>query len=459
MSHSVVEDWDLVYLWTDGNHPVIRRKRRSYQKEAPYQTTNNGELQYSLLSVERYMQWHRGKIYLVTEEGIRPSLAHLSEKTRKRIVVVNQDHILPKSAKPAFNNMVIEAYLYTIPRLSNPFIYMNDDYMFGQPVQPEDFFCNGRIQLYHNQVKIPQQIKSSHNTWQTMTINTANLAIKKMHTKQQTYLCHMPYVIEKLAMNRVHQLYRAEISRMERRHACRHPSDVITLLLHNAYVSKHAPAKCAVTKHAQYEFMQLTNQNMEKNLHSILAHRPRFFTLNDRFDKRTSQVQSTLQAFFQAFYASSPHAWRVDHGEGATPFAAPLPTELSAHDLQHIPRTASDWPFFMQFCFRARLHHSCPKEDGAHYLVHAGPPCSSAVLLQLKRACARLPDDWDYLVLSSFRLKNARAVAVDAPALLRARSYVVRVRNSSAPMTKFLACTTWKQAEKIESALKGYRLT
>ena len=41
---------------------------------------------------------------------------------------------------PTFNAQAIECHLHRIPGLSKSFLYMNDDFFFGQKIELDDFF-------------------------------------------------------------------------------------------------------------------------------------------------------------------------------------------------------------------------------------------------------------------------------------------------------------------------------
>lgn len=134
---------DLVYLWVDGNDPVWRQKRAPYVKEsysdsemaseARYQ--DNGELKYSLRSVEKFAPWIR-KIFIVTDNQVPEWL----DTSNPKIKIIDHTDILPEQALPCFNSTVIEHFLYKIPDLAEHFLYSNDDMFFNKPVFLEDFF-------------------------------------------------------------------------------------------------------------------------------------------------------------------------------------------------------------------------------------------------------------------------------------------------------------------------------
>ncbi len=51
-----------------------------------------------------------------------------------------------RSHLPTYSSPAIEAHLHRIPGLSQNFIYLNDDVMFGEEVWPEDFYTLQRGQ-------------------------------------------------------------------------------------------------------------------------------------------------------------------------------------------------------------------------------------------------------------------------------------------------------------------------
>ena len=144
---------DLVYLWCEDNPQ--REKLRNEWKEKlgimknkntnSLQATNKGrfvsndELKYSLRSVEKYAPWIN-KIYIITDNQA-PKWLNLNHP---KIKIIDHKDIMPASARPSFNSVSIEHCISNIKDLSEHFLYANDDMMFGNYVQPEDFFKDGK---------------------------------------------------------------------------------------------------------------------------------------------------------------------------------------------------------------------------------------------------------------------------------------------------------------------------
>ena len=51
-----------------------------------------------------------------------------------------------KSHLPSFSSPAIESHIHEIPGLSDKFLYLNDDVMFGKDVWPDDFFNHAQGQ-------------------------------------------------------------------------------------------------------------------------------------------------------------------------------------------------------------------------------------------------------------------------------------------------------------------------
>lgn len=54
--------------------------------------------------------------------------------------IIFQEIFANASHLPTFSSPAIESNLHKIPGLSDKFIYMNDDVMFGREVWPDDFY-------------------------------------------------------------------------------------------------------------------------------------------------------------------------------------------------------------------------------------------------------------------------------------------------------------------------------
>jgi hypothetical protein len=137
---------DLVYMWVDGADPAwLERKNAALVAcglepedagAAAERFRDNGELRYSLRSVERFAPWARN-IYLVTDQQVPSWL----DTTNDRITIVDHAELFAGTGRlPSFNSHAIGARLHHIEGLSEHYIHFNDDFFLGRPTMPSLFF-------------------------------------------------------------------------------------------------------------------------------------------------------------------------------------------------------------------------------------------------------------------------------------------------------------------------------
>lgn len=151
--HTPPDAVDIVYLWVDGNDPAWRAKRRRAARalsanslSAMAQHANvegrfrdNEELRYNLRALELYFPAH-GHIYVVTDAQTPDWL-----RASSRLTVIDHQDLMPAQQLPTFDSCHIESYIHRIPGLSERYFYLNDDVMFGAPVQIDDWFSNDGV--------------------------------------------------------------------------------------------------------------------------------------------------------------------------------------------------------------------------------------------------------------------------------------------------------------------------
>jgi hypothetical protein len=160
----IPEGIDLVYTWVNGDDPEWLSRRlwmsNSYRKElivedaeSEFRFRSRNELLYSLRSALTFFLG-LGKIYIVTDGQIPAFLALPHEKV---IIVDHREIFRNKSHLPTFNSHAIEAQIHRIEGLSSKFLYLNDDFFFGRPVNPFLFFdeYNRSRLFYTSSVTIP----------------------------------------------------------------------------------------------------------------------------------------------------------------------------------------------------------------------------------------------------------------------------------------------------------------
>ncbi|CAL1547114.1 unnamed protein product [Lymnaea stagnalis] len=122
---------------------------------------DNEELRYSLRSLEQFAPWVR-HVYIVTNGQI-PYWLNLD---CPRVTVITHDEIFENiSHLPTFSSPAIEANIHKIPGLSDKFLYLNDDVMFGSPVWPDDFYTHSTGQKLYLTWPVPNCNEGCPSTW------------------------------------------------------------------------------------------------------------------------------------------------------------------------------------------------------------------------------------------------------------------------------------------------------
>jgi len=122
------EGIDLVYLWYGGKEPPAGVDK--------CRACDNGELYWSLKSVDRFAPWF-SKIFVLVNDGTAiPEWLGQHPKVR----VFSHSEVIPHEILPLENPVSIEFWLHRLPGLSEHFVYANDDMFLGRDVVPGDFF-------------------------------------------------------------------------------------------------------------------------------------------------------------------------------------------------------------------------------------------------------------------------------------------------------------------------------
>eukprot|EP00033_Pygsuia_biforma_P000973 GCRY01001115.1.p1 GENE.GCRY01001115.1~~GCRY01001115.1.p1 ORF type:complete len:891 (+),score=285.92 GCRY01001115.1:152-2824(+) len=176
---------DIVYTWVNGSDPTLVQALADLQQTlnisaaivsssesnsssaeendqlAANRFQDNDELKYSLRSVERYAPWVR-HIYLVTNGQV----PHWLNLDHPRISVVTHAEIFQNTSHlPTFSSPAIESQLHHIPGLSERFLYLNDDVMFGDHIYPDDFYTPGQGQNVFLSWPVPNCAEGCPSSW------------------------------------------------------------------------------------------------------------------------------------------------------------------------------------------------------------------------------------------------------------------------------------------------------
>ncbi|ATZ68139.1 MULTISPECIES: Stealth CR1 domain-containing protein [Acinetobacter] len=166
-----IQPIDIVIAWVDGNDPKLKNKRQQFiNQTAPSNAldatrfASNDEIYFCIASILKFVPYC-GKIYVVTDQQTPQWLdqfeqQNLCEKGKIRVVDHTELFRGYEFALPTFNSLSIETMLWNIPSISDYFIYLNDDFFFNQPSDPQDFLIDSQMVMYgHWESNLVKKIK------------------------------------------------------------------------------------------------------------------------------------------------------------------------------------------------------------------------------------------------------------------------------------------------------------
>lgn len=195
---------DLVYTWVDGDDPRwLARKREvsarlqpgrlAQDSNLPHRFTHRDELKYSLRSVSQFAEFVR-HVYVVTDQQV-PEWLDLS--CPRLTLVDHRDIFVDPACLPTFNSHAIESQLHHIDGLSEHFLYMNDDFMFGRRVMHTNFFHpNGIAKFFMSTAVLAgQSLGVDHAAG-----NAADLLESEFGIRVTNKMKHAPYALRRSAL-------------------------------------------------------------------------------------------------------------------------------------------------------------------------------------------------------------------------------------------------------------------
>lgn len=278
---------DAVYTWVDGADPAwVTSKRRleaqlaghEYHPEANHEARfeSKDELKYSLRSLEYFAPWFN-KIYLVTA-GQVPSWLDVNHP--KITVVDHKDIYDDPEHLPTFNSNSIISRLHHIPGLSEHFIYLNDDVMFGKPVRPQDFFLpSGAAKVFpsrnHRPFGAPTAEDGPHFN---LTRNIRQLLREEFGVTVTRAVKHTPYPMLKSLHFEMEEKFRSDYERTWASRFRHHDDIVADQLFH--YYSQIVGKSVATS--ITYRYINIRDDNYRWVLRETLRQRNRStLCLND----------------------------------------------------------------------------------------------------------------------------------------------------------------------------------
>ncbi len=140
---------DAVISWVDGNADTYKKKITPYLKKQANSARSFksryaqvDEIEYTVNSILKYAPFI-DTVYIVTDNQIPQFLTQAKSKHRYDNVKIVDHTTIFKGLEhnlPTFNSRSIETCIHRIPKLSEHFIYLNDDFFIINPTTKSDFF-------------------------------------------------------------------------------------------------------------------------------------------------------------------------------------------------------------------------------------------------------------------------------------------------------------------------------
>jgi len=309
-------DIDVVYTWVDGANPFFSARFHACLQEFPSPYTgslgpqrfrDNGELRYSLRSVEAFAPWLR-KFHIVTQ-GETPRWLDASDD---RISIITHDMIFPdRKFLPTFNSNAIELHLHRIPGLSRKFLYFNDDIFLGRTTSVNDFITasGGQYVYFHNW---PLYSKTDEGLVHDRAYAHTQNLIDRLWGCQHSRLlpAHAPQLYDREILASLEKLIHEEFQ-VTSSHRFRSPNDLVLRVLYSFFLlegrdeaGKH---KARVLKSPrECEFVRLDGHvsGMRRAFLKIRIMRPKFFCINDDIEEATvdQETLSYLDGFLRSYF-------------------------------------------------------------------------------------------------------------------------------------------------------------
>lgn len=297
---------DVVYTWVDGEDQKWVKKYNTAKKmvDANFKTSNSSsrytsrdELKYSLRGLAMYAPWIR-RIYIVTDNQ-KPTWL----KENDQLKVISHNEIFSKkSVLPVFNSHAIESQLHNIPKLSEHYIYFNDDFSLTSHASPSLFFNDaGLAKLFPSRALFgvggqvsPESIPSIAGS------NDARLLAKKFGIKPTHKFGHAPFPQLRSVAKKTATLF-AEDFKKTSASRFRDKSNIspITLINHLALIKGNA-----VRSKYHLKVIDISKWD-DDDMRWILHHKPRALCLNDTVDLTDDQkdiIEPKLREFLQRMF-------------------------------------------------------------------------------------------------------------------------------------------------------------
>ena len=207
---------------------------------------DNGELRYSLRSLDKFAPWFQGKVIILQGDDAPPYWLNLSHPRVR--VVHHESFFKDTSVLPTFNSDAIHVNIHRVPDVQDSDIMINwcDDFFLGRPVAPEDWVRNGKPVVYFEANVVrgghpeAERVKREHgNKWLAKIFNTRGAVVEKFPPSKTAlgrfnFVKHAPFPFSMAVLREMAEVY-ADTYNRTANFKFRHYDTVDVPTLHNMY--------------------------------------------------------------------------------------------------------------------------------------------------------------------------------------------------------------------------------
>jgi hypothetical protein len=236
---------DFVLPWVDGEEPYWKQIREKYKNKITDKDIDSNiharfrdmeTLKYTLRSIEKNCPWYN-KIYLITK-GYFPEWLDIQHD--KIELVTEEELFIDKSHLPVFSSVAIEMNLVNLRKLSETFVYMNDDFVIWNSIEPSRFFVDNMPVDFFSHHFLPRnklfELLKGRDTWIHSINNVLTLFNKKLtpYKMENHLLYHSSYSISDKVNNFLFQYFYKKLIWINHWH---HPQPLLKKTLQEVYTA------------------------------------------------------------------------------------------------------------------------------------------------------------------------------------------------------------------------------
>ncbi len=302
---------DVVYTWVDDNFPGYSETLLKYAHTGhdlnPNRTRDNLDLmKFSLRSIELYAPWIR-HVYIVTS---RPHVPPWLNTNNDKISIVHHDEIIENKYLPTFNSFSILSHIHNVNGLSDYFLYIEDDMLFGNTVEISDFISEDKKIIIYPRLEMscPSKHRNSErkSPWNSAHAFSNYLLDDTYQYENRNVVNHVPFMIDKQSWQEMIKIWENEF--MQTR-ACRFRANYNIVpeffYLYFMLYNDRAISVGLFNTYSKTFYLGADNYFISTlyGINMIRLLRPKMYSINDNFgDNPETKIVARIRQFLENFY-------------------------------------------------------------------------------------------------------------------------------------------------------------